>query len=327
MAHDYYADLGLTEKASDEVIRAAYRALARKYQSDSRRLRIVNAANDVLADHDKKKEYDAKRGRPVGDVVGDYRIIREIAEGGFGKTYHAEHRTAGKPVCIKKAINLTAEDEALLLEEAQIIWDLRHWGIPAIRDLIRFPDNALGLVMSYVPGPTLAQLVTDKYADGLDPEHVAWITERILNILKYLHMHGVVHGDVKPQNVIVQTEMHTVTLVDYGLSEIKPTSKDESKGYTEYFAAPEAIDGKTPIPESDLFGLGMTMIYMLGGDVANIRVPSTTPEPMAKFIKELIRREPLRRPRVWQEDLCETIKQVREEAFGRVASSMKPLVY
>src|SRR5205814_52672 len=100
-----------------------------------------------------------------------------------------------------------------------------------------------------------------------DPEHVAWITERILNILKYLHMHGVVHGDLKPNNVIIQTESHTVTLVDYGLSAARPTSATQVKGYTPHFAAPEQIAGGSLLPETDLFGLGMTLVFALGGDV------------------------------------------------------------
>jgi serine/threonine protein kinase len=258
-------------------------------------------------------------------IVGNYRLLDKIAEGGFGETYKAQHITTGKLSCVKYALNVSPDDEALLIEEAKAMWELRHYGIPAIRDLIRMPDNKLALVMSYVEGPTIAQIIEKHYPNGMEPEHVAWITERTLNVLKYLHMHGVVHGDVKPQNIIVQPESHTIVLLDYGLSLIKPKSTGGAKGYTPYFCAPEQEEFKPPLPETDLYGLGMTMIFALGGDVAKIRVPPHTPTELCKFIKEMIRRDPLKRPKVWKTDLCESIQDVRKKDFGRTASGMKPL--
>jgi serine/threonine-protein kinase len=251
--------------------------------------------------------------------------LSKIAEGGFGVTYKAEHIALGSLVCIKHAIGVGPAEEKILLDEARSMWDLRHYGIPAIRDVLKMPDDSLSLVMSFVPGRTLAQIREDHYKDGIDPEHVAWITERVLNVLKYLHMHGVVHGDIKPQNIIVQPESHTVVLVDYGLAALKPSARTEAKGYTPYFAAPEQIDGKVPIPETDFYGLGMTMIHSLGGDVEHVKVPGDTPDHMIAFIKSLIRRDVLQRPNWEKIDLCESIKKVREKDFGRSASNMKPL--
>jgi serine/threonine-protein kinase len=258
-------------------------------------------------------------------VVGNYRILDKIAEGGFGITYKAEHVVLGSPVCIKHATHISPEDEELLFNEARAMWDLRHFGIPAVRDVIRMPDKSVALVMSYVPGLTLEQIVKKNYENGIEPEHVAWITERILNILKYLHFHGVVHGDVKPQNVIIQSESHTVVLVDYGLSAVKPSSSAKAKGYTPFFAAPEQLEGKTLVPETDFYGLGMTMIYALGGDVEHIKVPDTTPDGMCRMIKSFLRREVLSRPNWNKEDLCETISKARVKDFGRAMSGMKPL--
>lgn len=264
-------------------------------------------------------------GAKAAKVVGNYRLLDKIAEGGFGETFKAQHVITGKLSCVKIALNLSADDEQLLIDEAKAMWELRHYGIPAIRDLIRMDDKKLALVMSYIEGKTLAQIIEDHYPTGMDAEHVAWIAERSLNVLKYLHMHGVVHGDVKPQNIIVQPESHTTVMLDYGLSQVKPKASAGAKGYTPYFCAPEQVDFKTPLPETDLYGLGMTMIFALGGDVANIRVPDHTPKGMCGFIKEMIRRDPLKRPRVWKQDLCETIRDVRVADFGRAASGMKPL--
>lgn len=324
MPINHYKTLQVDPKADEEVIQAAYRALVKIHSKDDQQMVRLNDARSVLTsakrvDHDEALNPKGKR------IIGEYRILEKISEGGFGTTYKAEHTTLGSLVCIKHASHITPTDECILLEEAKAMWELRHYGIPAVRGLLRMSDGSLSLVMSYIPGPTLAQLL-EKYPDGLDPEHVAWITERILNILRYLHMHGVVHGDLKPQNVIIQPESHTLVLVDYGLSVVKPRSITEAKGYTEYFCAPEQIEGKPPIPQTDLYGLGMTIIYALGGDVLHCRVSDAVPKGMRDFLKDLIRRNPMARPDVWtKDDLCARIIEVRQSDFGRTTSEMKKL--
>lgn len=324
MSRDHYKMLHVDPGADAAVIKAAYRALVKLHFGNDRVMKALNAANEVLSDPKKRAEYDDSI-RPKGEVVGGYRLLEKIAEGGFGETWKARHEHLGSLACVKLALDISAEDQAFLMDEARNMWDLRHYGIPAVRDIIKMPDGKVSLIMSYVPGPTLAQLIEKHYQSGMDAEHVAWITERVLNVLKYLHFHGVVHGDIKPQNIIVEAEKHTVVLVDYGLACIKPTKTTEAKGYTPYFCAPEQIDWKPPLPQTDLYGLGMTIIFALGGDVEHVKVPNNTPPALCKFIKSLIRLDPMKRPQVWKEDLCETIKEVRQSDFGRTASNMKPL--
>lgn len=323
---DYYKALQLDQKADDEVILAAFNALALKHKKDDAMMRLLNEAKRVLLDNSQRSFYDHEITPKNKKVIGDYRLIKKIAEGGFGTTYLAEHVRLGTKVCIKHAASISATDEELLNAEATSIWDLRHVGIPSIHNILTMPDGSLALVMSYIPGPTIAEFV-EKHG-GMEPIHVAWITERILNILKYLHMHGVVHGDVKPANTIIQPESHTIALVDYGLSVVRPHKATGAKGFTPFFAAPELREGKPPIPESDLFGLGMLMVYALGGDVEYGRLPRSTPDHLELFIKNLVRRDPFARPKVWKDiDLCETIREVRQADFGSPTSAMKPLIF
>ena len=226
---DYYATLQVHPRASQAVIKAAYLALAEQYTDDSAMMKRINAAYEVIGDEDRRAKHDkAKGGNIKGKVIGPYRILSQIAEGGCGVTYKGEHILTGAPVCVKHALRVSPEDEELLIEEAKIIWDLRHHGIPAMRDVIRMDDGSIMLVMSYIPGLTLAQIIEKK--GSLDPEHVCWITDRCLNILQYLHERRVIHGDVKPQNIIVQSDIHMVTLVDYGLSIIKPKAYTTNTG-------------------------------------------------------------------------------------------------
>jgi serine/threonine protein kinase len=321
--YDLYVALEVAPKATTDVIHAAYRALAMLHKGDQKKLLAMNTAKDVLLDPVQRADYDAFRTNAGPKTIGSYKVLNKIAEGGFGVTYKGEHITLGTPVCIKHASKVSPQDEAIILEEARTIWDLRHFGIPSIRDIFRLHDGSMALVMSYVPGPTLAQLI-DKHK-RIDPESVAWITQRLLNILKYLHCYGVVHGDIKPGNIIVQEEQHSVVLVDYGLSLLKPSGKTLNKGYTEVFAAPEQLRSSPLIPQTDMYGLGMTMIALLGGDILAKRVPSSTPTNLCNFIKKLIRFDVLARPDPQAEDLQEEIRKVRLADFGREASGMKPL--
>lgn len=320
---DFYEILEVSPRARREVIDAAHKSLMMIYHPDrtgnDRVAKSLGEAHQTLADDKARKRYDRERNRDSGKVIGNYRIIGEIAEGGFGKTYRGEHTMLGTPVCIKHASHVSPQDEAILTEEAKAIWDLRHYAIPSVRDILKLDDGSLALVMSYIPGPTLEQ-ITEKKRGRLDAETVCWITERILNALRYLHYHGVVHGDVKPQNVIVQPEKHMVVLVDYGLSLIRPAANSSAKGYTPFYASPEQIAGLTLLPESDFYSLGMTMIAALGGDLGRKRVPEDLPEPVCDFIRGLVAHDILDRPRWDREDLTETLQRVRIESFGRSSS-------
>ncbi len=331
--------LEVSPSASEGVIHAAFKVLMLKNHpdrhGDEERCRQISEAYHILSDAKARAKYEKEfRNFGGGEVVGEYRVISKIAEGGFGQTYKAEHVTNGGLACIKHCHNLDNFDEEILIEESQIMWDLRHYSVPAIRGILRMPDRKLALVMSFVPGPTLAQIVEKMLEKKiqLDPEHVAWITERVLNGLRYIHYQGVVHGDLKPHNIVVEPDKHLASIVDFGLAKIKPKSKSGSKGYTEFFSAPEVIDGRTPTPESDFYSLGMTMIYALSGDVEHLlrkEVPGSTPEPLKRFIRRLIVRDPLSRPR-WPKapntyDLWDEFLEVRKESFGTNRSNLKPI--
>lgn len=263
-----------------------------------------------------------------GTVIsgGEFRVLSLIAEGGMGKTYKGEHILTGAPVCIKHCTNTSPAVSKLLIEEACTVWDLRHYSIPAMRSLAKLADGSLALVMSYIPGETLKKLI--KRAGKLDSEHVAWIAERILNVLMYMHYQGVIHGDLAPQNIIVQAESHSIVVVDFGLALVKPTATSDPKGFTPLFAPPEE-EGREPLmPQSDFFSLGATMLYALSGNlesVKNKQIPIDVPGPLCDFIRRLLAPEVLARPDWQKEDLVETLRGIRLKVFGRVRSNMKQL--
>lgn len=330
--HDLYALLQVHPRATQTVLKAAYHALVKENHPDKlgveghAKTKALNEAFATLSDTDLRRDYDEARRGPTDSLqIGDYRVKSLIAEGGFGKTYLGEQVIVGEPVCIKHCSEVSATHDAILIQEAKAIWDLRHYALPAMRGMYRLEDDSLALVMSYIEGPTLEQVVEKN--GKVDAETVAWITERVLNALLYLHRHGVIHGDVKPQNLIVQPDRHQVVLVDFGLSMVKPTTSTKAIGYTPYFAPPEQMDGKPLLPASDFYSLGALMIYALSGTadaIAKMAVPSSVPDEMCAFIKRLLKRDILARPQDAGE-LFDELQKLRTKVFGRARSGMKPI--
>jgi serine/threonine protein kinase len=322
---NFYKTLQVDPRASVAVIKAAYQALIKVHHPDragsTEKTVEINEAYETLSNTKKRAAYN-KKIKSDESVIGNYRILEEIAEGGFGTTYRGEHVITKSEVCIKHCSMVSPEHDAVLIQEAKAIWDLRHYALPAMRDLQRLNDGSLALIMSYIPGYTLEQ-VAEK-AGKVDAETVAWIAERILNALMYLHHHGVIHGDIKPQNVIIQPETHSVVLVDFGLAMVRPGTSDKSIGYTPIFASPEQISGKALLPASDYYSLGMMMVYALNGGKRMRRkeIPASVPDPMSDFIASLTQKNALSRP---QKDLFDEFVKIRFESFGRARSGMKKI--
>lgn len=321
---DPYKILEVNTRASQTVIKAAFQALMKIHHpdhgGDSKVAKEINKAYEILSNSDRREEFDKESNDMSGTIIGNYRVLEDIAEGGFGVTYKGEHVLTKDPVCIKHCSMVSPAHDAVLIQEMKSIWDLRHYSLPVMRDLQRLDDGSLALIMSYIPGHTLEQIV-DK-TGKIEAENAAWITERVLNALLYLHVHGVVHGDIKPQNIIIQPETHSVVLVDFGLAMVKPGNSSKSIGYTPIFASPEQISGKTLLPASDYYSVGMLMIYALNGgkNVEKKRVVSSTPDEMADFIAAITQDDILSRP---QRNLFEDFVKVRYKAFGRARSGMK----
>lgn len=329
----HYEVLEVDPRARPDVVKAAYHALAaihnldRGKRFDAGTWRQIQEAWEVLSNEASRAAYDTQFASVAGKVIGDkYRVIRKIAEGGIGTTYYGEHIVTKKPVCIKHCAKVSRQHKTILMDEACAMWDLRHHSIPAVKDLLELPDGSIALVMSYIEGPTIEQYIQQH--GRIDPVSVSWITERTLNALMYMHYHGVVHGDIKPQNIILQEESHQVIVVDFGLSMVKPGHSDRSIGYTEHFAPPEQIDKERLIPQSDFYSLGMTMIYMLGGGIDKVKqkqIPNDVPELLCDFIRSMIVRDKSKRPDWKAGKLFDSFQELRLKVFGSKSSGMQPI--
>ena len=251
-------------------------------------------------------------------ILCNYEILRLLKEGGFGRTYEARHIELDEKACLKQNINLTEKDAALLKQEAKLMWKVEHYSLPPIRDFFKAPDSSYVLAMKFIEGRTLEQLIEQHQA--LEPEEVCWVAQRSLNVLYYLHAKGIVHGDIKPSNLIVKPKTNEVFLLDYGLSTIRPRYNTKAEGYTPCFVAPEVKNGNPPLPESDFYSLGLTLIYAFGGDPLAKSIPAPVPDLLKKFCISLSHPDPMQRLSWEKQDVIAALSDVRQQVFGRRAT-------
>jgi len=247
-------------------------------------------------------------------MIGNYKVLKVIGEGGFGRTYLAEHCILHKKVVIKQSHFKSPAAQQIILHEASLLWDVNHWALPTVKDVLLDKEGDVLMVMSFIEGQDLFEHIEQN--GPVDVETACWITQRVLSALYYLHFAGIVHRDVKPANIIVNFKTHIATLVDFGLSKLKPDGSPDPSGYTPLFGAPEQIQGKPPIPESDVHSLGMTMIFILGGDLQSKRLPHVVPGLLKDYIYALVREDPMQRPKSCK-DLNEKLANIREKLFKR----------
>ena len=216
----------------------------------------------------------------VGAVLGEtYRIEGLIGRGGMGAVWAAEHlRLPGKHVAVKVLLDAAAGGEEMLQRfrrEAEIASRLGHPNIVEVLDFNTLPTGQPYIVLEYLQGETLAaRLVSGR----LPLDEALAITRQIGSALQAAHRAGVVHRDLKPDNVFLcapEEDMPTrVKVLDFGISKIRGSqslrTQDAILMGTPQYMSPEQATGKNTTVDgrTDVFALGAIVYEMLGGQPA-----------------------------------------------------------
>jgi WD40 repeat protein/class 3 adenylate cyclase/tRNA A-37 threonylcarbamoyl transferase component Bud32/energy-coupling factor transporter ATP-binding protein EcfA2 len=200
----------------------------------------------------------------VAELLGErYEPIEVVGSGAEGRVLRALDRQHDRQVALKirsVAQGSTRED---LLREARILLSLEpHAGLPVVRDDF-FHEDQYVIVMDWIEGTDLERLLVQQGAPGMAPSTVLRALAQVADALTYLHSHDpfVVHGDVKPANVIL-TEQGRVVLVDFGIA---TRGERVLRAGTPGFIAPEVAAGEPPTRASDVYSLAMTAFTLLTG--------------------------------------------------------------
>ena len=250
--------------------------------------------------------------------VGSFTVLKQIGEGNYGITYKGEHTILRSPVCIKQEKTNQPQYQKLFKEEAMMLWKLRHPSLPHIKDYIVSPDPNIGhvMILSFIEGENLEKVVETK--GPIDSEHVCWIIDRIFNAVSYLHYNGIIHSDLKPDNIILDIPEHNATVVDLGMASFNPTEVSSAKGGTPFYLPPEYDLGKPPIPASDIYSIGMIAVRIIGGNIGTGNLPADIHPKLKAFFEKMIKRNPMDRPQSI-DPLRAELLQIRKEVFGRTS--------
>ncbi|HYE09609.1 MAG TPA: Stk1 family PASTA domain-containing Ser/Thr kinase [Patescibacteria group bacterium] len=227
----------------------------------------------------------------IGKVLGNrYEILEKIGGGGMALVYKATCRLLNRFVAVKILRAEFTEDEEFVKKfkrESQAAASLSHPNIVGIYD-VGMEDNIYYIVMEYIKGQTLKDLIKQKGCIGVD--FATNIAIQISSALEHAHKNHIVHRDVKSHNILIK-EDNTVKVTDFGIARAVSSSTITNTGNVigsvHYFSPEQARGGYTD-EKSDIYSLGVVMYEMLTG-----RLPFEGESPIAVALKH-IQEEPVR---------------------------------
>ena len=212
----------------------------------------------------------------LGAVESKYEILEKISEGGMGAVYKVRHRLLDRIRVIKimrPQLVADAEMRTRFIHEARLAGNLRHANIAQVYDFAIEKDGQAFLVMEYVNGVTLQQVL--QKLGPPSPAFTVEVVRQVLEALAYLHDKGVIHRDLSPDNIMVrQADGGGVTakLIDLGIAKLVGsdtglTAEGSFIGKVRY-ASPELFKTKEGVrvdPQSDLYSMGIVLYELLTG--------------------------------------------------------------
>nr|MBQ4319452.1 serine/threonine protein kinase [Clostridia bacterium] len=223
--------------------------------------------------------------RYVGQVFdGRYKILRIIGIGGMAVVFEAIDFATRRTVAVKMLKDDIAGDAQSVkrfINESKAVSMLNHPNIVKIFD-VSVRENLKYIVMERVEGITLKNYITQKGA--LPLKEILNISEQILNALEHAHSKGIIHRDIKPQNIML-LKNGRIKVTDFGIAKLPNaetvTMTDKAIG-TVFYISPEQASGKAIDPRSDLYSLGVVMYEMATG-----MLPFTADSPVSVALMQV----------------------------------------
>jgi serine/threonine protein kinase len=202
----------------------------------------------------------------VGSLVLDrFLIERRIGSGGFGVVYEAWDGRLERSVAVKAIEKGGLAGEDRVMREAQAAARLNHPGIVTLYEMGEEDGNAL-LVSELVEGSTLARLSAE---DALSDREIGEIGADLCEALDHAHSRGVVHRDIKPQNVQIVDGQPRAKLMDFGIALVADAAGLTATGDvvgTLAYMSPEQAEGREAGPEADVYSLALTLYECWSGE-------------------------------------------------------------
>lgn len=202
-------------------------------------------------------------------MLNRYEIRRELGQGGFGKVYLAYDNKLRREVALKRLEHglCSSDVRKKLLDEALVLAALKHPNIVSIYDVADHSDHA-EIVMEYIQGITMEDFVKRHLLQPNDFRHIA---TQVLHGISASHKAGVLHCDIKPENVMLSltgSDQYELKVFDFGLSESVShleSVEDVALVGSLHVMAPELFEGQAASVQTDIYALGCLFYYLLTG--------------------------------------------------------------
>ncbi|MGP4008576.1 serine/threonine-protein kinase [Streptomyces sp. 4N124] len=250
-------------------------------------------------------------------LAGRYRLGDVLGRGGMGTVWRAEDETLGRTVAVKELrfpSNIDDDEKRRLitrtLREAKAIARIRNNSAVTVFDVVE-EDDRPWIVMELVEGKSLAEVIRE---DGLlEPRRAAEVGLAVLDVLRSAHREGILHRDVKPSNVLLESDTDRVVLTDFGIAQVEGDPSITSTGMlvgAPSYISPERARGHKPGPAADLWSLGGLLYasvegappYDKGSAIATLTAVMTEPleepknaGPLKDVIYGLLTKDPAQR--------------------------------
>ena len=257
--------------------------------------------------------------KPTEHFIGRFRVLSVLGRGSEGVVYLANDPKLGREVAIKTT-SLGADPDPvlaeLLLTTAQTASKLSHPNIVPVFEA-GIHEGSPYVVFEYVEGRTLSQRL---HADGPMPMAAATVMmSQILAGMAQIHERGLIHGDIKPANILVG-ENNRARVADFGLlRDEHATNIDQSSGTLRYMS-PECFDSRPTDCRRDVYALGLLFYEMLAGEAVVTRIEDP-PAMIAQIINEIPAPPSAKNPRVAPEIDAIVLKALRKDPAQRFANA------
>jgi len=340
---DLFGDLGQGETEQLRQLETGYKALVKAYHPDlfanqpaqqstaTEITKLLNALKQQAMLKITRKLYGEKRQPEPGKYASlirtaqrEYFVTELKLEGELADIYHAYYAdpTDRLKPWKEAVIKIIADpaDNPLMANELAFYQHLAHFCFPAYLDHFQM-DGKRAIALAYVSdGCDLLELrrrYQAKYSSpGLPQEHLFWILDRFLCALGLLHENGILHGNLQPDNLLVQPKTHNGLLVGFLHCHISPLPDAVQDVVNPAYCAPEVFTRRfKPHPVSDIYALGRCMIELLGGHGDSLDENIPLDPRLRAFLQKMILPDPARRATdAW--GLAEELKSLRRTIYG-----------
>ncbi|HEX8354880.1 MAG TPA: serine/threonine-protein kinase [Pyrinomonadaceae bacterium] len=203
----------------------------------------------------------------VNQPIGEYRIVDFLGAGGMGEVYRAVHQKIGRVAAVKVLTQATQSSGFVerFFNEARIQASLQHPNVATLYDFCEVGGQPC-IIMEYVDGQTISERIAG-YGAPLPLAETVYVFEKVCEAIEYIHRHGVIHRDIKSNNIKISSQGQ-VKLLDFGIAKGQTSQQLTQVGSvigTLQYLAPELIRGGTADARGDIWALGVLLYEMVTG--------------------------------------------------------------